>query len=244
MSWLKIDDNFPEHERIIGLPGPAAKWLHVVALCHCAKQLTDGHIEPFRLKVICTVAEVPQANVQIKELVKAGLWLDNGDGSYEVRDFLDYNPSAAEVKDLRAARSEAGRLGGVRSGASRRNGSDEAERKQSLEALDEALASPRLAPLLEPQSQSPAQSLPLRPKSSGLLDNGRSEACQHLLGLIQGGDSGTPRVVERFCKQLPQDRIDRVASTLRLGVKPAIAVAALKREVKVYEAEVAAEGAA
>lgn len=98
MPWLKVDDNFPEHERIIGLPGPAAKWLHVVALCHCAKHLTDGHIEPFRLKVICAVAEVPRVAFQIKQLVQAGLWIDNGDGSFQLRDFLDYNPPAARVK--------------------------------------------------------------------------------------------------------------------------------------------------
>lgn len=226
MSWLKIDDNFPEHERIIGLPGPAAKWLHVVALCHCAKQLTDGHIEPFRLKVICAVAEVPRATFQIKELVKAGLWLDNGDGSYEVRDFLHYNPSSADVKAKRQGakdRMTALRSLDVRANNERTNG----ERSRSVRG-----------------PQSPAQSPTPKSKSSGLLDNGRSEACQNLLGLVKGGDNGTPRVVERFCKQLPRDRIDRVASTLRLGVKPAIAVAALKREVKAYEAEVRAEGAA
>lgn len=72
----------------------------------------------------------------------------------------------------------------------------------------------------------------------------RVEACRRLLERIDGADAGTPKVVAKFCKQLPEDRIDRVTSTLRSGVPAGVAVSALKREVHAYEAEVRAEGAA
>lgn len=232
MTWLKIDDKFPEHDRIVGLPGPGAKWLHVTALCQCAAHLTDGHIDPFRLKVIVAIAEVPKAAFQVTQLVESGLWESLGDGAYQIRDYLDYNPTASEVKKKRDAATK--RMKALRSLDVRAN-----KQRTDSERSGEQHANVR-----SPQTQSPAQSPKNKIKSSGLLDNGRSVACQDLLRLVQGGDNGTPRVVERLCKQLPKERIDRVASTLRVGVKPAIAVAALKREVLAYEAEVQAEGAA
>jgi len=224
VTWVKIDDKFPRHRRLrsLGRDIPS-KWLHTVALCFCAEHLTDGMIEEYDLEQIIGDADMPKATGRrcVPKLVAAGLW-EEVDGGYQIRDFLDYNPSSEDVKAKRQAARD--RMAALRSLDVRAN-----KTRSSQEVR-------------EPQARTQAPTP--RTKSSGLLDHERSAACQDLLDRLEGADNGTPRVVERFCKQLPKDRIDRVTATLRVGVKPAIAVAALKREVKAYEAEVLAEGAA
>ncbi len=41
MSWIKIDDQFSDHPKIIEA-GPLAGWLYVSSLCYCGRYLTDG----------------------------------------------------------------------------------------------------------------------------------------------------------------------------------------------------------
>ena len=43
MTWAKIDDQFPDHPKVVAAGGDAA-WLYVAALCYCQAKLTDGHI--------------------------------------------------------------------------------------------------------------------------------------------------------------------------------------------------------
>ena len=42
----------------------------------------------------------------LKELVHSGLWLDNGDGSYQFKDWADYQPVKADVEAEREAARE------------------------------------------------------------------------------------------------------------------------------------------
>jgi hypothetical protein len=41
MTWVKLDDQFPSHPKMV-LAGGDAAWLHVCALCYCGQHLTDG----------------------------------------------------------------------------------------------------------------------------------------------------------------------------------------------------------
>lgn len=160
MSWLKVDDRFPRHRRIRELRGDtSAKWLHVTALCFCSENLTDGRIDDVDLPSLINESELTAAigKRSINKLVSVGLWEQNEEGSYMIRDFLDYNPSAVEVKELRAARSESGRLGGVRSGTSRRskNEASASDRNEaSASPQTEAFAGPRLEPRPVPSRKS------------------------------------------------------------------------------------------
>ena len=94
MAWLKLDDGFVEHPRIEKL-GSRAFRLHVTALCQCARKLTDGHISDTDAKVARLLAGA--GTRAISELEEAGLWERNGHG-WVVRDYLDYNPSAEQVR--------------------------------------------------------------------------------------------------------------------------------------------------
>lgn len=110
MAWVRIDDQFPRHRRVRELRRDvAAKWLHVVALCHCGEHLTDGYIDELALEQIINDAGVPASTAHrcIPKLVGAGLWVElDTEGGYLIRDYLDYNPARRDVKEKRERASE------------------------------------------------------------------------------------------------------------------------------------------
>lgn len=108
MSWVKLDDHFPEHDRVSDLTDKSFR-LHVTALCYCARNLTDGVMSDKAVKVVHAVAGITGGR-WTAELVAAELWVPAGDG-YAIRDYLDYNPDAVTVKRQRKDRSDAGKRG-------------------------------------------------------------------------------------------------------------------------------------
>lgn len=104
MSWLKLDDNFADHPKVLGLSDAAFR-VHIKALCYCARHLTDG---------IIPGAKVVGREKEAEELLAAKLWHRRG-VNYEVNDFLLYNPTREEElarrEHISAARSVAGKAG-------------------------------------------------------------------------------------------------------------------------------------
>ena len=95
MAWLKVDDGFPEHPKVQPLSDKAFR-LHIAGLCSSARRLTDGHLSRMDADVCRLVAN--RATVKhIAELEHAGLWKPTTEG-WEIKDYLDYNPSAEQVK--------------------------------------------------------------------------------------------------------------------------------------------------
>jgi len=99
MPWVKLDDGFFSNPKVIQAP-PHARLLYVAGLCHCASGLTDGRI---------TKAAMPLLNAQTgatakmaKELVRIGLWHDQGD-HFEVHDWSLFNQTAADISERREA---------------------------------------------------------------------------------------------------------------------------------------------
>ena len=43
MAWIKIDDSFPDHPKVIGLSDKAFR-IHIEGLCYSGRFLTDGLI--------------------------------------------------------------------------------------------------------------------------------------------------------------------------------------------------------
>ncbi|MFI5541999.1 hypothetical protein ACIA5H_37115, partial [Nocardia sp. NPDC051900] len=82
-----------------------------VAWCLCRRTGNDGRI-PMK---VWTSRWKPRAR---KELIEAGLAEVDGD-AVEMHDWLDHQPSAAELDAKRLVRAEAGRKGGKRSGETR-----------------------------------------------------------------------------------------------------------------------------
>lgn len=102
MAWIKLDDGFVEHPRVEPLSHKAFR-LHVTAMCLAARKLTDGYVSEKDARICRTQAGVSAAT--LAELEQAGLWEPNGSG-WHIRDYLDYNPSAEQVKAERDRAAE------------------------------------------------------------------------------------------------------------------------------------------
>ncbi len=112
MTWAKFCDTILDHPKCIEA-GEDATSLFIRSVVWCCKHLTDGRIPRAALR---TITARDDAEGLAARLVAVGLWEDR-DGAWWVHDFLDYNPSRAEVDgkraDLSAKRSAAGRAGNV-----------------------------------------------------------------------------------------------------------------------------------
>jgi hypothetical protein len=109
-------------------------YVYVRAALYSARNLTNGKVPTEALEFLAR-----DADAIALRLVDLGLW-DQVEGGYYIVDFLKTNPTADEVEARRMARAEAGRLGGLRSGESRRSNT-EASSKGSADANAEANAS-------------------------------------------------------------------------------------------------------
>lgn len=97
MAWLKIDDRVRTHPKI-AKAGPSAAWLWFCGICYCREHLSDGFIPN---EVVSALAlNLPSPSKHAAKLVDVRLW-EPADGGYQVHNFLDWNPSKAEVLSLR-----------------------------------------------------------------------------------------------------------------------------------------------
>lgn len=93
--WAKISDDFFRHPRTVAA-GRDARDLFLVSLTHCNEHLTDGFVAAGYLRRLAADAEIDDARAAADRLVAVGYW-EECDGGWMVHDFLDYNPSRAEV---------------------------------------------------------------------------------------------------------------------------------------------------
>lgn len=123
MVWARLDDEMLDNPKIAkaGIYGFA---MHVAGIIWCCRNLSDGHIPYARVTSLVTLDKVlidtcnPLAlpdgptsmggddgldpYVVADHLVDCGLWTRTVDG-YDIHDFLDYNPSRAEIESKRLA---------------------------------------------------------------------------------------------------------------------------------------------
>lgn len=111
MSWVKLDDRYAHHPKILAA-GPLAMALDVAAMCHAARHETDGHIPTTALHVVAPFLTRPKAMAAAAKLVEVGRWRAVA-GGWQIHDFLAYNPSAetraaqrAETEERREAANE------------------------------------------------------------------------------------------------------------------------------------------
>lgn len=110
MSWARLDDQVAFHAKTIAAGNEAfGAWARMLAWS-CA-HMTDG-------KVPRAVARSITTPKVLGKLVDVRLLDIDGDG-YAIHDFLEWNPSQEQERAKRAARAEAGRIGGRRSGEAR-----------------------------------------------------------------------------------------------------------------------------
>lgn len=96
MTWVKIDDSFPNHPKIVGLSDKAFR-IHISGLCYCGTYLTDGFIP---MQIAGRLANEDMA--YIAELSKAGLWREAPqDNGFYIHDYLAHQTSKTQVEEKR-----------------------------------------------------------------------------------------------------------------------------------------------
>jgi hypothetical protein len=153
MSFLLLDDKIGHHAKTIRAGNEAfGAWTRMVS--HCGEFLTDGFIDD-------AVAMSIAGKRRVLDKLVAVRFLDRVEGGYCVHDYLDWNPSAAKVREQRrvksAQKAEAGRLGGVRSGEAR---AKQTTKQNEAEGQAEMKRNEAPLPLPYPQRQNPSHTDP------------------------------------------------------------------------------------
>jgi hypothetical protein len=96
MTWVKIDDSFPNHPKIVGLTDKAFR-IHISGLCYCGTYLTDGFVP------MTIAARFANEDMQyIVELTRAGLWREAPqDNGFHIHDYLAHQTSKTQVEEKR-----------------------------------------------------------------------------------------------------------------------------------------------
>ena len=100
MGWVRLDDNFADHPKIIALTDTAFR-LYITGLCYANRQLTDGHI-PYQI-VSAWVGDDPFKPSD--ELEDQGLW-ERVDKGFQIRSYTEYQPTRQKVNEKRDAAKE------------------------------------------------------------------------------------------------------------------------------------------
>ena len=94
MTWLKVDDSFHSHPKVLAAT-PAALGLWVVAGSWSGANLSDGFVPDHVLPRL-----LPDGALLAQQLVSAGLWR-RARGGYRFHDWADYNPKREDVEEER-----------------------------------------------------------------------------------------------------------------------------------------------
>lgn len=82
MSWLKLDDGFADHPKLVRLGPPAHRWAFLELMLYCAKHRTDGY---FPTELV--------TKKMLARYVEVGLVDDEGEGHYRIHDWPQFNPT-------------------------------------------------------------------------------------------------------------------------------------------------------
>jgi len=102
MPWFRLEDSFYANPKVM-VAGNAAVGLWVRCATWSAQQLTDGRIPAHIVTGFGNRREIDR-------LTAARLWVPVGD-EYVIADWLEYQPSALEVKERRKRDAERKRRG-------------------------------------------------------------------------------------------------------------------------------------
>jgi hypothetical protein len=92
VSWLRIDDAFPQHPKLVGL-ARSDRWTWLEVLAYCARYRTEGKVPPGVHEA------VPAATAKtLQKYVQAGL-LDEDETGLRVHDWSDFNPKDPGAAD-------------------------------------------------------------------------------------------------------------------------------------------------
>ena len=141
MPWGRVDDDFYDHPKVKALPVAvrnAACGLYWRAVSYSNRYLTDGRLSEAALLALDATPETITALANIAPGMHFGLFekCPGMRSGYRVHDFLDRNKSRAQVEAEREIKANSGRLGGIKSGESRRAAKHETKQPASRDEAD------------------------------------------------------------------------------------------------------------
>lgn len=95
MSWIKLDDRFPDHEKTLAA-GPEAAWLFINAMCWSSRHEADGRIPESVMHHL-----VPNGEALAERLTTAGFVRRTKLG-FSIVNYTKRQRSRAEIEDERA----------------------------------------------------------------------------------------------------------------------------------------------
>jgi hypothetical protein len=106
MGWVRLDDNFADHPKVIALSDTGFR-LYIEALCYSNRQLTDGFIP---MAVYTKLSKQDEADY----LIEAGLWEEvHGNvispdllTGYQIRSYTEYQPTREKIEEKREQAKE------------------------------------------------------------------------------------------------------------------------------------------
>lgn len=98
MGWSKLDDAVFGHHKFLAA-GPDGVTMWMMALAYANRYSTDGFIPDVTVPALYPLRHPAKV---AQQLVTVGLF-ERVEGGFVVHDYLDYNPSAIEVKERREA---------------------------------------------------------------------------------------------------------------------------------------------
>lgn len=101
MSWVKLDDQLPDHPKMLDLSDAAFR-LWVYSLCKANARGRNGMLLARQVQVVCAYFSGSWQDLA-GELVSAGLW-DVVDGGWMIHDYEEYQPTADPAADREAER--------------------------------------------------------------------------------------------------------------------------------------------
>lgn len=142
MAWIKLDDQWMDHPKIIRA-GRDARDVWLASITWCAKHLTDGYFPEELLPTLCVMAGVDVANCQqfARILLDVCLW-EATDIGYYVHDYLDYNPTKEQTEATKMARKRAGRAGGAAKAAKTKQNASKMPSKTLAKSKQKSAPSP------------------------------------------------------------------------------------------------------
>ena len=162
MVWFKMDDSFPSHPKVLGIPRRdrlAAVGLWTLAGGWCAKQLTDGYLAAHM------VEEIGASPRLASTLVEVGLW-EVSEGGFQFHDWADYNPTREEVESEReSARERMKRVRSRRTSPDVQRSSGEVRANNSRSSEEVRLTRPDPTRPEVPDGTSSVPPEPLKPPS-------------------------------------------------------------------------------
>lgn len=123
-AYAKFDVGYLDNPKVGPLledDRPYAVILHAASILYAAQHLTDGVV---RVKAL--LRKTGATSDDVAALVSAGLWIDLGDGTAQIHDYLEHNRSSTEAKKAQEA--------GARGARARWSKPDDADTTDTVDA--------------------------------------------------------------------------------------------------------------